>query len=152
MKTTRFLPSLNWTTFPCRWVWTPGFERWSTGRCRTRRLKRLRTPSYRSTRWCTGTPTHDSSPPTSTSRSFTAARAPPPNPSPAPPPLLVLRLRDRCQTIATLLSRSPPSTKLSKNDQTTPRLLSSLLRMPNLWLLPRLSSHFLFCPLRILNF
>lgn len=78
--------SLNWTKCPPRWVWTPGSERWSTGRCRTRRLTRSKTPSYRSTRWCTGTPTQDSSPPTSTSRWFTAARVPPPSPSPRPPP------------------------------------------------------------------
>lgn len=85
------------TTFPyCRqkrWVWMLGFERWSTGRCRTQRLMPLKMPSYRSTRWCTGTPTHDSCPPTSTSRSFMAARVPPPSPSPTPtlPPLLNLR-------------------------------------------------------------
>lgn len=117
--------------FLSRWVWMPGFEKWSTGRCRTRHLTHLKMPSYRSTRWCTGTPTHDSSPPTSTSRSFTAARVPPPNPSPSlpPPPLLILHLQDWCQTISPLLSHSSSQ---YKTYQKLRFLLSSLLWIPDL--------------------
>lgn len=80
----KLVPSMKTTFLYCRqerWVWMLGFERWSTGRCRTRRHTPLKMRSCRSTHWCTGTPTHDSSPPTSISRLFTVAPVPPQSPS-----------------------------------------------------------------------
>lgn len=76
---------LNSSKCSPRWVWMPGFERWSTKRCRTQHLTHSKMPSCKSTHWCTGTRTPDSSHPTFTSCLFKAARVLPPNPSATPP-------------------------------------------------------------------
>lgn len=118
----------------------PGFERWSTERCRTRHRTRLKTPSYRSTHWCTGTPTHDSCPLTSTSHSFTVAHVPPPNPSPT-------FSSDPSFTGGQILVLPSPLTRLSGGS------MADLLSHTPAWMsfqnpksvrsLPQCSSHFL---------
>ena len=141
------LSSLNSSASPCRWAWTPGFERWSTGRGRTRRLTCLKTPSSRSTLWCTGTPTHDSSPPASTGLSFRAARAPPPSPSAASSSSSPWAHRMDARSFHRFSHTLLPVPNFPKKDQTTPHSIST--NPKSLRLLPILSFHFLFIPQRL---
>lgn len=121
----------------------PGFERWSTRRCRTQRLTRLKTPSCRSTHWCTGTPTPDSSPPTSTSRLFKAAHVPPLNPSATPPLPTSSSSYSDCAglmpDVCRFCSHTPPGPEFSKSSRLfESRLLFSLIHK-RFKSLPRLS-------------